>query len=99
MRRLIVARAVERELSSAFAWTREHYPANTVRFAAEIEGTLTTILEAPLRWSQWRRSGYRRCLLPHFPYCFFYSVDEQTLRVVAFLHKHQNTTQRFPEDR
>src|SRR3954467_1667303 len=99
MRRFIIARAVERELSSAFAWTREHYPANTARFIAEIEDTLATIREAPLRWSPRRRSGYRGYLLPHLPYCFYYSVDEQTIRVVAFLHKRQNATRYFSDDR
>ncbi len=98
MRRLIVTSLAERELRGAFAWTLQHYPAHAQRFETEIESTLSILHDAPLRWSQWRRSGYRRCLLPRLPYSFFYTVDDQAVHVVAFLHQHQDLTRRFRED-
>jgi len=98
MRRLIVTSLAERELRGAFSWTLQHYPAHAQRFEAEIESALSTLHQAPLRWSPWRRSGYRRCLLPRLPYSFFYTVDEQTIHIVAFLHQHQDATRRLGQD-
>lgn len=96
MRQLIVSAVAERELSAALAWTQEHYPANVLKFRDEVRDALVTLREAPLRWSQWRQTGYRRCLLPRLPYSFFYSVDERIVHIVAFVHHHQDASRRFP---
>ncbi len=55
---------------------------------------VTSLAERELRGA----FSYRRCLLPRLPYSFFYTVDEQTIHIVAFLHQHQDATRRLGQD-
>ena len=55
------------------------------RFTTEVEAAITQILEAPLRWSI-VEEDVRRCLTHIFPYGILYTVEADSILIVAVMH-------------
>jgi toxin ParE1/3/4 len=55
------------------------------RFLNEVRGTIRKIIETPERWRM-MESGVRRCLLRVFPYSVLYSIEEDSVLIIAVAH-------------
>lgn len=70
----------------ASRWYRRHLPSRARTFEAAF-GTLQASLQAaPLRWAEFE-AGYRRTMLPGFPYWVIYRVEGEVVTVVAVVHQ------------
>ena len=58
------------------------------RFTAAVEAAITSILDAPLTWPI-LESDVRRRLTRVFPYAILYSVESDSILVLAVMHCHQ----------
>jgi toxin ParE1/3/4 len=58
------------------------------RFAAAVESAITSVLDAPLTWPILERDVRRR-LTRVFPYAILYSLESDTILVLAVMHCHQ----------
>lgn len=75
----------EIELWEAVAYYEEKAPGLGLDFAAEIESVIQELSIAPDRWPL-RPDGTRRCLTQRFPYMVVYTLNEQSLWVIAISH-------------
>ncbi len=73
------------EAEEAAAWYAERDPRVAARFAAELEGTLGLIVEAPDRWPIYLYN-VRRVPLTRFPYLALYRDEAARILVVAIAH-------------
>ena len=58
------------------------------RFATAVEAAITSVLDAPLTWPILERDVRRR-LTRVFPYAILYSVESDSILVLAIMHCHQ----------
>jgi toxin ParE1/3/4 len=58
------------------------------RFAAAVEAAITSVLNSPLTWPVLEKNVRRR-LTRVFPYAILYSVEVDTILVLAVMHCHQ----------
>jgi toxin ParE1/3/4 len=58
------------------------------RFAAAVEAAITSVLNSPLTWPVLEKDVRRR-LTRVFPYAILYSVEVDTILVLAVMHCHQ----------
>jgi plasmid stabilization system protein ParE len=57
------------------------------RFLYQVDSAMNLLMEAPLRPSLWRAGKpYRRVILRVFPYSLFYTVEQDTVTVMALAH-------------
>jgi plasmid stabilization system protein ParE len=54
-------------------------------FTIEVEATIGRILESPARWPVFEED-VRRCLTHIFPYGILYSVEGESILIVAVMH-------------
>ena len=59
-----------------------------LRFVASVEDTIDRILEAPLRW-RILEDDVRRCLTRVFPYAILYTVESDSVLIIAVMHCHR----------
>jgi plasmid stabilization system protein ParE len=86
--RLIYDREARTELAEAYRFYEASRAGLGSAFLGEIERAVTKVLEWPLRWR--KISGrFRRALITRFPYGIIYSVEENEISVVAFMHLHR----------
>jgi toxin ParE1/3/4 len=83
--KLIVTEEAEREAAEAARWYEENSPGVGDLFLSAIRQALARIEERPLQFPRVRRE-IRRARLVRFPYCVFYRMDGETVRVVAIIH-------------
>lgn len=58
------------------------------RFKEEIKKAVLRIAEYPDAWSI-EHGNIRKCLLHKFPYKILYSVNKETILVIAIAHQHR----------
>jgi toxin ParE1/3/4 len=77
--------AASLEFEAAFAWYFERSERAALRFAREVERAVTSISEAPERFSAGVR-GTRRFRLKRFPFALVYRELPSTIEVIAVAH-------------
>lgn len=83
--RLVLRRAAKHDLLEARRWYDDRQPGLGTSFLTAIEAALATILQHPEIFPKVNPRG-RRAKVSRFPYGIFYTVDRNTIRVIAFLH-------------
>jgi len=73
------------EYREAAAFYEERSSGLGAAFTLEVEATIERILEAPKRW-RILNQDVRRCLTHKFPYGLLYTVEEDSILVVAVMH-------------
>jgi toxin ParE1/3/4 len=58
------------------------------RFTAAVEAAIASVLDAPLTWHVLEKDVRRR-LTRVFPYAILYSLESDTILVLAVMHCHQ----------
>ena len=77
--------AARAELQKARTWYEERSPLSAAALAQEVDGAISRIAEAPLRYPI-AEHGTRRFVLPRFPFNIFYRVGITEVVIVAVAH-------------
>jgi len=77
--------AVEFDIESSYAWYESEERGLGLEFLEELRAAYLRILENPLGY-QALRSGIRRALTRQFPYAVYFSIEGDTILIVAVLH-------------
>ena len=77
--------AVELDVESAFEWYEAEEPGLGVEFLEQLRAAYRRILENPLGYQE-LRSGIRRALPRQFPYAVYFSIEDDTILILAVLH-------------
>ena len=83
--RLEAEAAVEFDIESAFNWYETEEPGLGQEFLEQLRLVYRRILENPLGYGE-QRSGIRRGLMRRFPYAVYFSVEDETILILAVLH-------------
>ncbi len=83
--RFEAAPAVELDVEAAFDWYEAEEPGLGFHFLEQLRATYQRIRDHPLGYQD-LRSGVRRALLRKFPYAVFFSVEANTIVIIAVLH-------------
>jgi len=76
--------AVEADVEGAFDWYEGEEPGLGFEFLEELRAAYHRILEHPFGYRD-LRSGIRRALTRRFPYAVYFSVEGETIVIVAVL--------------
>lgn len=77
--------AVEFDVESAFQWYQGEEAGLGVEFLDQLRTCYERLLRTPLAYQE-LRSGIRRALTEQFPYAVFFSVETDTVLILAVLH-------------
>lgn len=77
--------AVEADVEAAFNWYEGEDPGLGFEFLEELRAAYQNILGHPFGYQD-LRSGIRRALTRRFPYAVFFSVEGETIVILAVLH-------------
>jgi toxin ParE1/3/4 len=83
--RLEAEAAVEFDVESAFGWYEAEEAGLGLEFLDQLRLVYRRILENPLGYEE-RRSGIRRAVMRQFPYAVYFSIEFETILVLAVLH-------------
>ena len=83
--RLVLRRAAKRDLTEASRWYDEKKPGLGRDFSSCVEAALAIIRDHPLLFPR-VDPRVRRAKVERFPYGVFYTIDRETIRVIAVLH-------------
>ena len=83
--RLEAEAAVEFDVESAFEWYETEEPGVGFEFLEQLRAAYRRILENPLGYQE-LRSGIRRALTRQFPYAAYFSIEGETILILAVLH-------------
>jgi len=83
---LTLARA---ELEAAFDFYEDRRPGLGDDFTAEVESTISRILQSPTTWTK-LSGNIHRCRLPAFPYAVIYQIRRDLILVLAVAHSRRD---------
>lgn len=83
--RLEAEAAVEFDIESAFRWYEAEEPGLGPEFLEQLRLIYRRILDNPLGYEE-QRSGIRRGLMRQFPYAVYFSIEDETILILAVLH-------------
>jgi len=75
----------EAEIVQAAAYYEKQVKGLGSRFLSDLEATIASIVEAPLRWPL-VEADVRRCSLRRFPYAVYYRVPPAGIRILVVKH-------------
>ncbi|HLC30562.1 MAG TPA: type II toxin-antitoxin system RelE/ParE family toxin [Dehalococcoidia bacterium] len=78
----------QQELDDAVAWYNKEGPGLGQDFLDELDRAVRRAVAFPFSCPE-IDPGVRRCLLARFPYGLIYSIDQETIVVVAVAHLHR----------
>lgn len=74
------------DLRDAASYYREHVNSSfSMLMLAEFEHSVELLLRHPHAGSLWRH-GKRQLIMRRFPYCIFYTADDDQIRIFAISH-------------
>ena len=76
---------VEFDVESAFDWYEAEEQGLGLEFLEQLRAAYLRILGNPLGYQE-LRSGIRRALTRHFPYAVYFSIEDDTILILAVLH-------------
>ena len=82
--RLEATPGADLDVEAAFEWYEAEEPGLGSEFLDELRTTYNRVLDFP-RGYQELRSGIRRALTRRFPYAIYFSIEQETIIVVAVL--------------
>ena len=85
MSEITILHEAEVELWDAVAYYEDKADGLGLDFETEIERSLQTICESPVRWPL-RQDGTRRYLTHRFPFLVVYTCQDDHVWVIAFAH-------------
>jgi len=74
-----------KEYLEAAAFYKKRRPGLGAAFTFEIEATIERIIESPTRWRVVEQD-VRRCLSHTFPYGILYTIEGDSVLIVAIMH-------------
>jgi plasmid stabilization system protein ParE len=83
--RLEAEAAVEFDIESAFGWYEAEESGLGAQFLEQLRLVYRRILENPLGYEE-QRCGIRRGLMRQFPYAVYFSIENETILILAVLH-------------
>jgi plasmid stabilization system protein ParE len=83
--RLEAEAAVEFDIESAFGWYDTEEPGLGFEFLEQLGLVYRRILENALGYEE-QRSSIRRGLMRQFPYAVYFSIEDETILILAVLH-------------
>ena len=76
---------VEFDVEAAFEWYEAEEPGLGLQFLQQLRSAYQRIQEHPDSYQE-LRSGIRRVLTRQFPYAVFFSIEDDTIVILAVLH-------------
>ncbi len=73
------------DVEAAFNWYESEDSNLGLNFLEQLRAVYRRVLENPLGYQE-LRSGIHRALTRQFPYAVYFSVEEDTILIVAVLH-------------
>lgn len=83
--RLQAEPAVELDVESAFEWYETEEPGLGSEFVEQVRAAYQLVGQNPFAFQD-LRSGIRRALTRRFPYAVYFSVENDTVLILAVLH-------------
>jgi plasmid stabilization system protein ParE len=77
--------AVEFDVESAFDWYESEEAGLGLEFLEQLRAAYLRMLENPFGYQE-LRSGIRRALTRQFPYAVYFSIEDETILILAVLH-------------
>ena len=77
--------AVAFDVEAAFEWYEAEESNLGFEFLEQLRGSYLRILENPLAFQELRH-GIRRALTRQFPYAIYFSIEAETILILAVLH-------------
>ena len=90
--RLEAEAAVELDVEAAFEWYEAEEPNLGFEFLEQLRIGYRRILESPLAYQE-LRSSVRRALTRQFPYAIYFSIEGETILILAVLHTARDPAQ------
>lgn len=87
--RLVAEPAADQDVEAAFEWYQSEREGLGLEFLDELRAAYGRVSEGPLKYRE-IRSGIRRALLRRFPYAVYFSVEPDTVVILAVLHAHRD---------
>ena len=85
MPKLIFHPDVASEIKDSYNWYQEKLIGLGEDFINELELAYQTIVEFPKTWPKFQK-GFRRYLLPRFPFSVIYRQENNQIYIVAIMH-------------
>ena len=83
--RLEAISAVELDIEAAFEWYEREDAGLGLEFLTQLRAAYERILDHPSGYQE-LRSGIRRAFTRQFPYAIYFSIESDTIIVLAVLH-------------
>lgn len=83
--RLQAEPAVELDVESAFEWYETEEPGLGFEFVEQVRAAYQLVAQNPFAFQN-LRSSIRRALTRRFPYAVYFSVENDTVLILAVLH-------------
>jgi plasmid stabilization system protein ParE len=83
--RLEAEAAVEFDIESAFGWYESEESGLGLEFLEQLRLVYGRIRDNPLGYEE-QRSDIRRGLMRQFPYAVYFSIEDETILILAVLH-------------
>ena len=77
--------AVEFDVESAFQWYEIEEPGLGYDFLGQLRSCYERLLRTPYAYQE-LRSGVRRALTKQFPYAVYFSIEDNTVLILAVVH-------------
>ena len=88
-RALVVGAHTESDILDAYVWYEARQEGLGRWFVGQLESAFARILTDPFSYPE-DLPGIRRSLLHVFPYLVFYTLDEETIEILAVIHASQD---------
>ena len=85
MNNLIFHPDVKEEIKFSYSWYQEQAEGLGEDFLSELEASYQIIAEYPETWPNFQK-GFKRYLLPKFPFSVIYKIHLSEIYVVAVMH-------------
>ncbi len=86
--KVIFTRLAKQELDDASLYYEVQLQGLGKRFRAEVKKAAIRISDYPEAWSV-EAGEIRRCILPAFPYKLLYSIENNSILIIAVAHLHR----------
>lgn len=86
--KVIIAKIAQLEFNEAKEFYEIEQPGLGIRFEKEIKKSILRIKQYPFAWPI-EHSDIRHYLVHKFPYKILYSIQRNTILIVAFAHQHR----------
>ena len=77
-------------LNKAIDYTKTHFPENKKKLKHTLENTQKQLIQFPFSGNMMEaQQNIFRMILPNFPFCLTYKVQEKNIFILSFVHQSQ----------